>query len=187
MLSKASEEAREIVENAKKQSEELVRQAKLEAERLRREAAEQLEAASREQKCLQEQEIRNLEESLRANYDALVVGIQSEVVALVMEIVRKIINIKLSQSDEVFLGLVQDAMERLKQAGSISIRVCPEDYARYFGHERGIPDLDAGEARIAIVEEPDFSPGDLIVESEGEMLDLSIERQITLIEDAFKN
>ena len=112
---------------------------------------------------------------------------QDEIVALVMEIVRKIINVKLSQSDEVFLGLVQDALEHLKQTGSISIRVSPEDYARYFGRERGIPDLDAGEAKIAIVEEPDFSPGDLIVESEGEIIDLSIDRQVTQIENAFRN
>ena len=186
MLRRASEEAREVVENAKKQAGEIVASAKAEAEKLHNDLRTETERAAAKRKSLEEKELLKLESSLRDKYDALVGGMRGEVIALVMEIVRKIILVKLEQSDEVFLGLIRDAMDRLKQAGSVVIRVGPEDYMRYFGRERA-PDLSAGETKVAVVEEPEFAPGDLIVESEGELVDLSIGRQIGQIEKAFQS
>ena len=187
MLSRASLEARDLVENAKRQAEEILSLAKAEAAQLREELSAGLEREAGEKRDRDEQGVLALETSLRAGYSELVNGMRDEVVALVMEIVRKVIGIKLSQSDEAFLGLVHDALERLKLTGSVVIRVGPEDYARYFGHERGAPDLDVGDMKVTVTEEPDFSAGDLIVESEGELVDLSINRQIDQIENAFKS
>jgi flagellar assembly protein FliH len=185
MLSRASEEARDIIENAKKQAAEIVALAKTEALNLRDGLKAQAEREAAERKHLEEQELLRMESSLRCSYDALVDGIRGEAITLVMEIVRKIIGVKLAQSDEVFLGLVRDALERLRQTGSVVIRVSCEDYARYFGHEHAGQDLGAGETKVAIVEEQDFGTGDLIVESEGEVIDLSVGRQIAQIEKAF--
>jgi flagellar biosynthesis/type III secretory pathway protein FliH len=96
---------------------------------------------------------------------------------------RKVIGINI-RSRTKFFRLVQDALERLKQTGSVVIRVSPEDYARYFGN--GIrPELDAGEMKIAVAEEPEFKTGDLVVESEGEIVDLSVDGQLNRIEEAF--
>ena len=184
MLKRAAEEAREIVENARKQAGELVAQAQAEIERQREELRTQAERAAAERKRAEETELLKMESSLRGSYDTLVDGMRGEVITLVMEIVRKVIGIKLSQSDEVFLGLIRDALEHLKQTGAIVIRVGAEDYVRYFGHGRG-PELGTGDMKVTVVEEPDFSAGDLLVESEGEIIDLSIDRQIGLIEKAF--
>lgn len=186
MLSKASEESREIIEKAKKQAEEIISRAKEDASKFRKEIKEQIESEENKRKSLEQKELLRLETELRSSYDTLVGGLQDGVISLVMEIVRKVIGLRLSQSDEVFIALIRDALERLKQTGSVIIRVGPEDYARYFGHERA-PNLDTGETKVTVVEEPDFSPGDLIVESEGEIVDLSIDRQIRQIEDAFTN
>jgi flagellar assembly protein FliH len=186
ILQKASDDAQEIVDNAKKQAEEFAAQAKADALRFRDELAAELENAALERRCREEKEFQELEASLRSSYDGLADGMRDEVVALVMEIVRKVIGIKLSQSDDIFIGLVKEALDRLKQAGSVVIRVGPEDYARYFGEGRS-PDLDTGETKTTVAEEPDFSPGDLIVESEGEIIDLSIDRQIDQIEKAFRD
>lgn len=186
MLSRASAEAQEIVEKAKQQAEEMTSRARAEAERLKNEMTVTLESAYREKISRERQELQNMELSLRSSYDSMIDGIQGEVIGLVMEIVRKVIGIKMSQTDEIFLGLVRDALERLKQTGSVVIRVGPEDYMRYFGGEDG-PELDTGELKTTVVEEPDFSPGDLIVESEGEIIDLSVGRQLNQIEKAFQN
>ncbi|SHH83812.1 Flagellar biosynthesis/type III secretory pathway protein FliH [Sporobacter termitidis DSM 10068] len=186
MLSKASDEAREIVENAKKQAEEITDKAQADARQLQEELQASLENAAEERRLREEKELRDLESGMRSAYETLVDGMQDEVIGLVMEIVRKVIGIKLSQSDDVFLGLVRDALDRLKHVGSLVVRVSSEDYARYFGGERG-PALDAGDVKVSVAEEPDFSVGDLVVESEGEMVDLSVGRQLDQIEQAFES
>jgi flagellar assembly protein FliH len=186
ILSKASDEARELVEKAKKQSEELLITARSEAEKLEKELRAALDSEMEERLSESGAQLRSLETSLREAYAGLVDSMTGEVVSLVMEIARKVINVKLSQSDEVFMGLVRDALERLKQTGSVVIRVGPEDYARYFGAEGG-PEFDTGEMKVAVQEEPEFKEGDLVVESEGEIIDLSLDRQLDQIEQAFLN
>lgn len=194
MLSKAADEACDIVDKAKKQAEELRSLAKTEVAQMKEVQRAEIEAEAVERKSRAESELVALESKFRNDYNDLVDGMHVKIVALVMDIVRKIIGIKLAESDEIFSGMIKDALERLKQTGSILIRVSPEDYLRYFGDTRGesasvsiLEAVDVGEMKITAVEEPNFSQGDLIVESEGEMIDLSINRQIDLIEDAFSN
>lgn len=190
MLSKAADEAGAIISKAKKQAEELLSQAEQEAAKMKEELGAELVAAAAERTKKAETALLELETKLRDDYTLLVDGMHGEVVALVMEIVRKVVGIKLAESDEIFSAMIRDALDRLKQNGTVLIRVCPEDYARYFGNARGgavLEGMDAGDIKITAVEEPNFSQGDLIVESESEMVDLSINRQIGLIEDAFSN
>lgn len=184
MLSKAAEEAREIVEQAKEEAAEIRACAEADAARLKEELTAAAENAARERKSREERELLDMIFSLQKSYDDLVEGMKNDVVSLVMEIARKVIGIKLSQSDEVFMGLVKDALERLRQTGSVVIRVSPEDYARYFGNGPR-PELETGEMKITVAEEPEFKTGDLVVESEGEILDLSVDRQLDRIEEAF--
>jgi flagellar biosynthesis/type III secretory pathway protein FliH len=187
MLSKAAEEAQEILDKAKKQAEELTARAKTDATRMKDELTSGIETAAAQRRSQAEAELLNLETKLHNDYTECIEAMRGKVIALVMEIVKKIIGVKLSQSDEIFTGMINDALERLKQTGTVLIRVSPEDYARYFGRERDDFGLISDEIKITAVEEPNFSQGDLIVESEGEMIDLSINRQIGLIEDAFSN
>lgn len=185
MLSKAADDAQDIIDKAKIHADEIMNQARSDAERIRDELVGEMEATSSQRKSQAETELLSVETKLRNDYSNLVDGMSGNVIALVMEIVKKIIGIKLSQSDEIFIGMVKDALAQLKQTGSVLIRVSPEDYLRYFGNERD--DLENDEIKITVVEEPNFSNGDLIVESEGEMIDLSIDRQIDQIEKAFMN
>ncbi len=187
MLSKASEEAQEIILKAKSQAEEIRAQAEAEAERLREEIKTAAEAEAERRRLRDEEALAALESGLRNEYDKLVEGMRDEVVSLVMEIVRKVINVKIEQSDEVFMGLVENALERLKQAGSVVIRVSSEDYQRYFGASRADIGIDAGAVKVTVAEEPGFSPGDLVVESEGELVDLSIDRQLDVIDKALRS
>jgi flagellar assembly protein FliH len=191
LLDQARANAQEITDQAKEQADEIVRQAEDNAAAISEEAKNTgyleglkcAEAAAEQRKMEEAAALKRLESQLKDEYDALVGGLDKDVIALVMEIVKKVIGIKLSQSDDIFVGLVSDALERLKQAGSVTIRVSPEDYLRYFGN--GGPGIDTGDTKLTVVEDESFECGDLIVESEGEVLDLSITRQINQVENAF--
>lgn len=196
LLEEASEKARRIIDEAHEQARAILTQAEEEAQSYRRAAEEALRAreeerrAAFEQQCLEEarrneEALRALTEELQGRYQALVDEVREGTVALVMEIVRKVIRVKLDESDEVFLGLVRDAVERLRSRGAATIRVSPEDYARYFSQNPGWQDrLETGEIKLSAAPDSSFSPGDLVVDTEFECVDMSISRQLREIEKA---
>lgn len=200
----ANEKAQLIINRARAESEEAVRKARLLAEEILLEAEENAkDIKERAEKRGFAQGMKTAEDSvelrkkedakvlhemmdkLRADYSRIVESINDDVASLAMEIVKKIIGIKLDSSDEIFLGLIGDALGRLKQAGFVTIHVSSEDYARYFGNELPEKYLNSGSAKITVVEEEDYAKGDLVLESDGEALDFSIGKQIEIIEKAF--
>lgn len=187
ILSKASDEAQAIIEQARMDAGQIISKAETDALTLKEGLLKEFEEAVARRKSEEQKELTGLESSLKNDYTKLIDGMRGEFISLVMEIVRKIIGIKLSQSDELFTGLVSEALDGLKQRGLAIIRVSPEDYAKYFSNAREGPDIDTGEFKVTVVEEPGFSRGDLVVESEGEIINLSINRQIDQVEKAFIN
>jgi flagellar assembly protein FliH len=196
ILEEAAEKARVTLKEAEEKAQALLADAKAQAECITREAEtkmreeEERRLAAYEKQCQEEtrrreEEFRTLETALQSRYLALVDEIEEGTVSLVMEIVRKVIGLKLTESDAVFLGLVREAIERLRQQGTATIRVSPEDYARYFGHQPGWQSqFETGEMKVTAAADSDFSPGDLVVDTEFECIDLSIDRQLQEIEEA---
>ncbi|NCB50681.1 MAG: hypothetical protein EOM54_02190 [Clostridia bacterium] len=190
---RAEKESTAVLGSAKARAEEIISEADKNAEKIRETAraegyAAGIKEASAEAEARKRTEAESLwkmEEKLRSDYSGLVDGMRKDFKSLIIEITKKIINVKLKESDEVFIGLINDAIDRLKQTGYLIVRVCPEDYIRYFGDDFPENDLNAGEAKVAVIEEEGFSSGDLVVESEREVLNLSINRQIRQIEEAF--
>ena len=190
MLEQARSDADTIVKNAKKLAEELVGEAQKRAAAIREDAKEagysegQTSARqfAEQTRNKEEKELSRLVSRLKSDYTGLVDSLHGGVVSLTMDIVRKIIGIKLSESDDVFLDLVNNALEQLKQTGAATIHVSSEDYARYFGAGGSVR---LGKTEAAVAEEEGYLPGDLVVESESEILDFSIGRQIERVEQAF--
>lgn len=192
ILKRARSEADAIVGQAKRMAGDTMEEARSSAAGIRAEAKQagysegqktaQMHAQARKKE--EKQEFSQLMDQLRSHYSELVEGMREDVISLVIDIVKKIVNFRLNESDEIFLGLIRDALEQLKQTGTVIIRVGSEDYARYFGTEAG-KGIQTGKAKAAVLEEESYSPGDLIVESEGEILDYSIGRQIERVEKAF--
>jgi len=196
LLEEAGEKARRIIDEAREQAGEILAQAEEEARKFRREAEEEIFAkeeerrAAFERQCQEEarrnqEALRLLVEELQNRYKALVDEVREGAAALVMEIVRKVIQVKLSESDEVFMSLIRDAIERLRSQGAATIRVSPEDYARYFGQKPGWQDrLETGDLKLSAVPDSSFTPGDLVVDTEFECVDMSVSRQLREIEKA---
>ncbi len=193
IITQARAEAETIEANAKQKAGEIVKEAQEKAEEIREEAkkdgysqgttAAKAEAEAR--KAQEAKQLRQLEEKLKSQYRELADSIHEDAVSLVMEVAKKVINIKLEESDEVFMGLVNEALERLKETGTVIIHVGSEDYKRYFDSQNSLEIPGSGDSKVIVVEEESYSPGDLIVESEGEVLDYSISRQLEKVERAF--
>lgn len=181
IVGSAKTEAGGIIEEAEKSAAAIKESARAEGYALGRQNAE---AETVRRKGEEAKDLQRMVEKLKSDYSEILDDMQKDVMSLIIEITKKIINVKLKESDGVFIGLINDAVDRLKQARCLIIRVCPEDYARYFGSESAEHTINAGQAKVVVSEEDTFSSGDLIIESEGEMLNLSIGRQIGQVEAA---
>lgn len=192
IVQKAENEAKEIRAEAEKKISLMMEEANKKAEALKKKAktdgqnegikiAEQIYEAKRKQ---DEADLQAIISKLHASYGAMVDQMKDEILNLVFGIVKKIINIKLDESDEVFINLINSAVENLKYTGTSSIYISPEDYKRYFGKEPR--ELTGGSGKVNVYEKEDFKQGDLVVESDGEILDYSIGRQVAKLEKVFR-
>lgn len=204
LLHEAEQKAALLLEKARAQAEELLRKAESEAAETAGKAAEQagrvlkeaektgyaegMKTAGESAEKRKREEARELilmEQKLAGNYSALVDGMREDIILLVMNIVKKVIEYRLCESDETFLSIVNSALEQLKQSKTVILHVGTGDYNRYFG--KGAEErFRAGAAGVVVTEEEDFAPGDLVAESEGEMLDYSVGRQLERIEKALR-
>lgn len=182
ILDKAREDFLQTALAAERAAEARKQEALQEGLRLARQEAE-VEAEARRGR--EAAELARMTDKLRADYALLVDALEGDALCLVLDVVKKIIGVKLEESDEVFLGLVGTALEQLKQTGAVLIRVGPEDYHRYFGDRQAPGAAHFGKTEALVVEEEEFRHGDLVVESEGEVLDFSIDKQLRRLQDAF--
>lgn len=191
LLEQARSEADGILLRAKRQADGMTEEAKSRAAAIREDAKRSgysegrktAEAEAAQRRSEEAGQYAQLVHKLQEDYAGLVDGMREEIIALVINIVKKVIDFKINHSDEIFLGIVNNALEQLKQSKTVIIHVRSEDYQRYFGSdaENG---LHLDKANVSVTEEEGYAPGDLMVESEGEMLDFSIGRQIERVEKA---
>lgn len=204
---KAEEKASSIIDEAEKKAGLIISQAEEQAEAIKMEAEKiSVEIKKRAQEegyaagiskaeadianKLDEdkREFKRLTDKLLQNYSRTIDEARGDIISLVIDITKKILGIKLHESDKIFMDLVNNAIDELKNSSYIKIHVSPADYERYFGKEQaGEKIKKVTSATISIDEEENFHEGDLVVESEGEVLDLSVFKQLDKIECAFVN
>lgn len=204
---KAEEKALAIIKEAENKASHIISQAEESAEAIKKEAeristeikkraqeegyeAGKSEAEADIVKKLEDdkREFKRLTDKLLQNYSRTIDEARGDIISLVIDITKKILGIKLNESDKIFLDLVNNAIDELKNSSYIKIHVSPGDYERYFGKEQaGEKIKKVTSATISIDEEENFHEGDLVVESDGEVLDLSVFKQLDKIECAFVN
>ncbi|SMC35619.1 FliH/SctL family protein [Papillibacter cinnamivorans] len=173
ILEKARDDARGVLDNARETGY---------AEGLRK-ADEKIEVSCRKKTDSLQFLITKIEQARASELD----GLEGEILSLVMETAKKVINIQLEKDDKLFEGLIKNALAQMKREGKIVIRVSQEDYKRYF--PAGSAEFAVGSDRIvtAVAEEPLFRPGDCVIESEGGSVDAGISSQLKYIELAFRS
>lgn len=112
--------------------------------------------------------------------------LREEIVGLVMDVVKKVINVELEKDDDTFMELVSGALNQMKRQGRITLRVSPEEYSHFF--PEGTATFAAGSEKItvSVLEEPDFSRGDCVLESDAEIVDAGIGAQLKRVELALR-
>ncbi len=194
-IAEAEKEASAIVSGAAREAAKTLRQAKVKAaEALRK--AEEKGYRNGESKAEQEMQARlggqikalqNLIAEAAGARDSMIEELEEEIVALILDTAKKVINIELEKNDNAFMELIRNALGQMKREGKIVVRVCPEDYASLFLSGNAEFVIDNERIKVTVMEEPLFEKGDCVLESEGETVNAGVSSQLRHIAFAFRS
>ncbi len=185
----AEAEANRIIEQARAEAERIRADARIEGQRICAEERERgysegMRQAYSDNAARKKQEAAELEKmmtDIRRERVEVIESLRGEIIELVIDIAKQIMNIKLKESDEVFMNVINNELSKIKQSESVTISLSTEDYIRYFFGSAD-PNGILGDREARILENKSFQPGDCIIESESEIVDCGITGQLKRIE-----
>ena len=181
MQKKAQEEREHILAETRKEAEELKDWARREGHALGMNQAEAEAKARNEQ---EKQRYQELMDSANRQRDDMIDELEGGIYNLVLDIVKKVIHVKLEESDEVFQGLVQDMIAEFHAAEDLTVRVNPSDYVSYFGPDWKPQGRRPDDGRVMLMQDEELHPGDCKIESETAMIDCGVDKQLDAVEKA---
>lgn len=194
-LREAEKKAAAILQGAEKEAGEILRRAETDAAGIRAEAkkagyrdgGKAAEEEMRSSLSKQTEALERLILEAGSARESMLAELEDEIITLVMETAKKVINIGLERDDTLFMKLIQNALGKMKREGKLILRVSPEDYANLFGTGSAEFIIDNERIRTTVIEEPLFQKGDCVIDSDGETVNAGISSQLRHIEYAFRN
>ncbi len=107
--------------------------------------------------------------------------VEGEVVRLALSIAAKILHREAQVDPMLVAALVQIAVNQLKEHTAVSIRVHPENAARWRAHFQSVPQW----ADVSVVEDAELQIGDCMLETELGFANFSLAAQLKEVEQGF--
>ncbi|MCC5912025.1 MAG: hypothetical protein JJT76_16520 [Clostridiaceae bacterium] len=202
----AKEEAEELLGNAKKEAEAILQKSQQEAESIIAEAYEDskviLENAREEgysegiqlgkqegyntfQSMMDEAQTLK-KETLKTKKD-LAISLEQDIVDLVMDCIKKIINHEIKENKELLLNLIEKGLEKCTFTETLIIRVSEEDYEFVDSYKSRVYMMTEGIDELSVKSDAALKRGSVIIETLSGRIDSGIQTQINQIEVLFKD
>ncbi len=194
----AQVEAEAIVGHAREQADQILQEAGAAADEIRANAYNKaVEAGKAEsvrrtdaEMLIMRKDLKDLTQRLNSALSASLAETvdkwEGELLELSIDIARKIINVELDKDDAAFKSLVQNAISHMRGDAKITLRVSEREYTSYFSQGDAYFKLGGEQVKTPVVADPQLGKGDCAVESEGEMIDAGVERQLGALKDAME-
>ena len=178
---------------------ELLRDAEAEAERLKAEARRQgfelgynegsAEGALRFESLTAEhaESFSSVLAELKHAGDTMVSDMESDMIDLCFSVLRKVAALDRTTDGEIFKSIIKKAMSQVDLTGKVSIRLSHEDFDRFFPNGEAIFDINDTAVTAAVVSDPEFSGGDIAVDTDSETVLAGADTQFRNIEIAFRH
>jgi type III secretion protein L len=170
----AGERARALVAKAEDDARALRAEAEADRERLRAEAvtagrAEGLASAA-----------AALASAARER-DRRLAGVERELVALAVDVARRILGRELAADPDAVVGVAREALAAARGRRELTLRVNPSDAGALRGAQAVLAGAIAPAAAFAIREDPTVPPGGALVETEAGLVDARLETQLAAL------
>lgn len=182
----AQERANEIIALAQSDAEAIIEQAKQECEAIKQAAmAEGRNAGYNEGKVKAAQEIEAMKqqlqqesEMLQKEYDDKVMQIEPMLVDTILEVFEKVTRVLSRDKKDLILNLVDAALSGTEINSDFLIRVSTSDYKFLLDNKQKIRESLPAHIQVEIVEDPTFTRGQCMIESDSGIYDCSLDIQL---------
>lgn len=198
----AEKEAEQIINEAEKHANKIIEEAKLEAkailEKVRSEGYaegyteghEKGLIEGRDKGEMEYQDSINRANAAKEEYErmreTLYQSCEQDMVRLAINIARKIIDARMEDDERIYLRIAEKTLAEIKGQKGIQLRCSSKDYPIAVANKEFLISMLEGVDDINIIEDMFLSKGSCVVETEGGMVDGSIDTQIDKIKNAFK-
>jgi flagellar assembly protein FliH len=208
-IKQLSKNAEEMLKNAREQSELIIKEAQLEAERIIADAerkADELAAQIEEQfkqkgyeegfnkghnegikqyealiKEAEDIKIRAIEE-----YDNTMESIEGDMISLVTNVAKKVLDTELSINRESILNLIKESINKCSCSNSVVLKISSEDYDFVAENKDKLLTMLDECDEFEIKKDSSLSRGSCIVETDHGSVDSSVDTRLKKIEETFK-
>lgn len=111
---------------------------------------------------------------------------EAEIVELALSIARKIVGCEIETNPGLIAGVLTQALEKVETHQNVSVRINPKDLDFIKYSDLQVADTIESPEAIKIIEDPAISRGGCLVQTESGEIDARIEKQINVIEEAFR-
>jgi type III secretion protein L len=171
-------QAHELLEKAKEDADKLHQKALAEAKRLKKQAQEE---GFQEGLNTFNDQLLAFERSLRT----IRLELQKEIIPLALKAAKKIVAAQLDLKPETIVDIVLQALSPVMEKHRFTIYVNKVDKETLEAHKPEIKKILEQVQVLSILERPDISPGGCIIETEGGIINATIENQWRALESAF--
>ncbi len=184
----------------REQADALLQQAQREAEQIRQQAYQQgyqegyragaeearihLETEAHQQVAQLREQVNTFLQQLQSQFDKYLRLLEPQMLALTMQIARKVIRDELRQHPEHVLAMIRDVLRRVQGFGQVRIRVHPLDLELVRQHKPSLLTVIDSLDGLEIVEDRRVEPGGCILETPQGIYDARVDTQLEEMEHA---
>lgn len=114
-------------------------------------------------------------------------SIEKDVIKLVSQITKKVLNQKIEENDETIINLVLKGLESLNSKDDIRIRVSKEDFEKVDSAKEDILSKVNLISNLTVDVDSNLKRGDCIIESSKGNVDVSVKTQIKIVEEEMQS
>jgi flagellar biosynthesis/type III secretory pathway protein FliH len=134
-----------------------------------------------------EETLKNVLDEVNRERERAREELESDVVDLALDIVRKIINPPDEAIGDVFTPLIKNALRQMPTDGKMVIRVGTAEYERFFSSGGAVFELDSGvTVKATVLKDAALQEGDCIIDTDGVTVNAGIESQLQYVKLAFE-
>lgn len=190
LMELAEIEAENIRNSARQEADGIIAQANADADRIRADAYTEGEAAAREDlereyqarnQALDEREaaLGDREIQLEQDYERRLDTMEGELADTWLDIFEQVFTVKYSDSKELLIYLIKNALRGIRETKSYKIKVCEEDVSFVRENRDQYIEIIGTDAALDIVMDQTLAPGSIIIDADSGVYDANLNVQLS--------
>ena len=179
IVGNAHEETRQVLQDALRDGYEQGYQQGLEQGRAdgMRELQQMQQAAA--------EKIDSVMSSLREERQSMLRESEQEIVALVFDIVDKVLAVEMDRSEQWIISQVKQAVKQLEGEGSGRLRVHPDNLERARAAAEPLLEAEGKAGKLAVAADSALHPGGFVLDTDRGTIDSGVETKLSKLKAAF--